>query len=206
MNPELDSYFTKGCGRCDLYQTPQCKVHTWTESLAALRHILHQTDLKEERKWSMPTYTIDGKNVLILSAFKNYCSLNFFKGSLLLDPDGLLEFAGPNAREAKLFKFRSLTEVESAEEAIFNFIQQAIAFEKEGRSIKEPKEAAEYPPELEAAFAADAGLEAAFKALTPGRQRGYLIHFNGAKQSATRSKRIEKWKPRILIGKGFHDR
>lgn len=206
MNPELDAYFTDGCGRCDLYQTPECKVHAWTESLAALRHILHQTDLKEERKWSMPTYTVDGKNVLILSAFKNFCSLNFFKGSLLNDPDGYLEFAGPNGREAKLFKFRSLAEVKSAETAIFSFIQQAIAIEKEGRRIEKPKEEVVYPPELEAAFAADAGLEAAFKALTPGRQRGYLIHFNGAKQSATRSKRIEKWKPHILIGKGFHDR
>lgn len=206
MNPDLDSYFTEGCGRCDLYQTPACKVHSWTDSLAALRHILNQTELKEERKWSMPTYTIDGKNVLILSAFKHYCSLNFFKGALLEDPAGLLEFAGPNGREAKLFKFRSLAEVQAAEGRIFDFLEQAIRVEKEGLKIEKPKEEAVYPAELEAAFAADAGLEAAFKALSPGRQRGYLIHFNGAKQAATRRTRIEKWKPHILLGKGFHDR
>ncbi|WP_421750510.1 YdeI/OmpD-associated family protein [Croceimicrobium sp.] len=207
MNPEVDSYFTDGCGRCDLYQSPDCKVHRWAEPLQQLRSILLSSPLVEERKWSMPTYTHKGKNILILSAFKDYCSLNFFKGALLKDPKNLLVFAGPNSRVPKLFKFEEGDSVLEHEEAILDFIQQAIAVEEAGVKIpaSTPKPI-DYPEELQQAFREDAGFEAAFESLSPGRKRAYLIQFNGAKQSKTRWARIEKWKDHILIGKGIHDR
>lgn len=207
MNPEVDTYFTEGCGRCDLYQSPDCKVHSWAEPLQQLRSILLSSPLVEERKWSMPTYTHKGKNILILSAFKDYCSLNFFKGALLKDPSNLLEFAGPNSRVPKLFKFKEGDSVLEQEQAILDFIQQAIAVEESGAKVPaSAPEAMDYPEELQQAFQEDAGFEAAFESLSPGRKRAYLIQFNGAKQSKTRWARIEKWKDHILIGKGFHDR
>jgi len=207
MNPKIDLYLSDGCGRCDLYQTSECKVHLWPEELKALRAILLTTELKEELKWSMPTYTFQNKNVLILSAFKNYASLNFFKGSLLKDPQQLLENAGPNSRVAKLFKFYDREKIVEQEVAILDFIKQAIDLEKSGAKVEKAKqEDLVLPEELLAAFKEDAGLEAAFRALTLGRQRGYVITINGAKQSKTRVARIEKWKSHILMGKGIHDR
>mgnify|MGYP000182699362 CR=1 FL=1 len=207
MNPKIDLYLSDGCGRCDLYQTTECKVHLWPEELKALRAILLTTDLKEDLKWSMPTYTFQNKNVLILSAFKNYASLNFFKGSLLKDPQQLLENAGPNSREAKLFKFYDTKKIVEQEGAIRDFIKQAIELEKSGAKVEKVKQEDLVLPEvLLAAFKEDAGLEAAFRALTPGRQRGYVITISGAKQAKTRVARIEKWKSHILMGKGIHDR
>ncbi len=207
MNPKVDQYFLEGCGRCELYQSPECKVHRWPEQLRALRAILLDTELQEEVKWSVPVYTYNGKNVVILSALKDFVSLSFFKGSLIQDEVGLLHFAGPNSRIAKMLKIKENDSILELELAIRNFIQQAISLEIEGVEVeKSPPQTEPYPDELKDAFAEDLGFEKAFKALTPGRQRGYLKNINGAKQSATRRSRIEKWKPKILLGKGMMDR
>ncbi len=206
MNPQVDQYFTQGCGRCPLGGTPECKVHNWTQEMEQLRAILHECDLTEELKWSVPCYTFRNNNVLILSAFKDYCSLSFFKGALLNDEAGILEKPGPNSQAARLIKFTNVQQVIELEPTIKAFIQQAIDIEKAGRTVAFKKNPEPMPEELEQKLEEDPVFKAAFEALTPGRQRGYIIYFSGAKQSKTREARIEKYMPKILEGKGFHDR
>ena len=132
--------------------------------------------------------------------------MGFFKGALLQDPQGRLDAPGPNSRSARQLAFTSPQEVTAAEPAIRDFVQQAIALEKAGKQVPRSDGLPSYPGELTERFARDPGLKAAFLRLTPGRQRGYLLHFAGAKQSATRTARIDKYAPAILDGKGMHDR
>lgn len=206
FNPQVDEYLAIGCGRCSLFNTPQCKVHTWTEELEELRGIVLQSELIEERKWGVPCYTYNKANILIISAFKEYCSISFFKGSLLDDPAGILEKAGENSNVARLIKFRSMAEVERVRVVLPAYIQQAIELEKAGVKIKSTAvTAADYPAELHEIFEENPLFKAAFSALSQGRQRGYLLHFNQAKQSGTRRARILKYLPLIMEGKGLHD-
>ena len=206
MNPQVDLFFLQGCMRCPKGATPACKVHRWTSILEKLRQFLLETDLAEERKWGMPTYTLNGKNVIILGVFNDSCVLSFLKGILIEDPKGLLEFPGPSSQQAKVLRFTGIEQVDPWETSIRNFIQQAIEIEKKGRKVDAPRQTGlEIPEELTQKFEEQEGLEKAFFALTPGRQRGYLIHFTGAKQSATRLSRIEKYIPAILAGKGMMD-
>jgi uncharacterized protein YdeI (YjbR/CyaY-like superfamily) len=162
--------------------------------------------LAEERKWGAPTYTLTGKNVIMLGVFNDSCVLSFLKGILIDDPEGLLEFPGANSQQAKVMRFTNLEQVNSRSISIKNYIHQAIDFEKKGIKVKAPRQTGiEIPEELTEKFREHEGLEKAFFALTPGRQRGYLIHFTGAKQSATKLSRIEKFVPKIMEGKGMLD-
>ncbi len=207
MNPAIDVYLADGCGRCSLYATPQCKVHNWNRELVALRQFILDCGYTETLKWSMPCYTINDKNVLILAAFKDFCSLNFFKGSLIKDVHNVLVKAGENTEAARLFKFTNIKEVVEQEDIIRAYLLEAIDIEKSGLKVpKKDTSSLELPAELLEIFDNHPDVKAAFEALTPGRQRGYSIHFSGAKQSATRKSRIEKFIPHILEGKGFHDR
>lgn len=206
MNPQVDQYFTQGCGRCPLGGTPECKVHNWPQEMEQLRAILHECDLTEELKWSVPCYTFQNNNILILSAFKEYCSLSFFKGALLNDEAGILDKPGPNSQAARLIKFTNVQQVIELEPTIKAYIQQAIDIEKAGLTVEFKKNPEPMPEELEQKLDEDPVFKAAFEALTPGRQRGYIIYFSGAKQAQTREARIEKYMPKILEGKGFHDR
>lgn len=205
MNPQVDHYLDQGCGRCPLGGTPECKVHDWQEELKQLRLIILESGLTEEVKWSVPCYTFKGSNVLILSAFKNYCSVSFFKGSLLKDPHDIMVKPGKNSQAARLFKYTSIKEIANTEHIIKEYIREAIEVEKSGKKVKFKKNPEPIPEELQAKFTEDPMLKESFEALTPGRQRGYIIHFSGAKQSSTRQRRIEKYIPKILEGKGFHD-
>lgn len=204
--PNVDHYLTEGCGRCKLYQTPACRVHRWPEELVALRSIVLSTGLTEEIKWSMPCYTYQGKNVLMVTAFKEYCSLNFFKGSLLSNDSGLLEKAGENSNAARLVRFTNLQQIIDNEDTLRTLIFEAIEIEKSGAKIKaaKPSDTA-MPEEFKAAMEKDAQLKNAFESLTPGRQRAYLFHFNQAKQAKTREARITKYRDKILMGKGLLD-
>ena len=206
MNPQVDTYLTKGCGRCDLYDTPHCKVNTWRDELIALRSILLGRDLEEEVKWKQPCYTYNGKNVAMISALKNYASLSFFKGSLLTDPQGVLVKPGKNSQAARLIRFTSAEDVHKQAEIIQSLVTQAIEVEKSGKRVQFKKNPEPMPIELRATLNADPALKAAFDGLTPGRQRGYILYFSAPKQSRTRYARIEKHRARILVGKGFHDR
>ncbi len=207
MNPEVDEYLVKGCGRCNLYNTPECKVNTWREIISKLRMIILDTELKEEVKWNVPCYTYKSKNVLILSAFKDFASVNFFKGSLLKDPHNVLVSPGKNSQAGRYFKFTNKDQIQEFEPVLIEYIKEAIELEKAGKEVTY-KDASEYdvPQELLDKFEADPKFKEAFDALTPGRQKGYYIHFSGAKQSSTRAARIDRCEDKIYAGKGFNER
>lgn len=206
MNPQVDQFLLEGCMRCPKGATPACKVHRWTDILEFLRQLLLETELAEERKWGVPTYTLNDKNVIMLGVFNDSCVISFLKGSLMKDPKGILELPGPNSHEGRIIRFTQLEQAEKLESELRTYIQQAIEVEKSGKKLeKQEPSSMEIPEELTQKFAEHEGLEKAFFDLTPGRQRGYLIHFSGAKQATTRLSRIEKCIPKILVGKGMMD-
>lgn len=204
-NPLIDQFLIEGCMRCSLGATPACKVLLWTDILEFLRQLILETELQEERKWDVPTYTLNGKNVVMLGVFMDSCVLSFIKGQLIPDPKGLLELPGPNSREGRILRFTKLSQATLLEKDIRHYLQEAILVEQSGKKVAPNSSPQELPEELLQKFAEHPDLEAAFFALTPGRQRGYLIHFTGAKQSPTRHSRIEKCVPKIFAGKGMMD-
>ena len=206
MNTSADQYFIDGCGRCEFYATPQCKVHSWTPELQLLREILGGTDLTEDCKWGVPCYTYEGKNILMLSAFRDYCSLSFFKGALLADQKRLLVKPGPNSQASRQFRFTELSQVEKVKAEIASYILEAVNLEKEGKTISFKKNPEPIPEELSDKFEEDPMFKNAFESLTPGRQRGYILYFSQPKQSKTRISRIEKCSTKILKGEGLHDK
>ena len=163
--------------------------------------------MTEEYKWGKPCYTINGGNVALIHGFKDYCAILFHKGVLLKDPENILIQQTENVQSARQLRFSNLQEIEQMEAAIKAYVENAIEVEKSGQEV-EYKETSEFsmPDEFVHALEENPELQEAFEALTPGRQRGYLLHFSGAKQSKTRKSRIEKCIPKILDGKGFHDR
>ncbi len=182
------------------------KAKTWRAELEALRAILLDTPLAEEIKWRQPCYTFGGTNLVIMGELKACATLGFLKGSLLKDPDGILEPVGQNARAAMMVRFTSVDDVRKLEPTLRKYVAEAIELEKAGAKIDWSKGAEQpVPDELSAAFAEMPELQAAWDKLTPGRQRAYLLHFNGAKQSATRASRIEKCTQLILAGVGLDD-
>ncbi|WP_206363202.1 YdeI/OmpD-associated family protein [Sinomicrobium pectinilyticum] len=206
MNPDADTYFSEGCGRCPLGGTPGCKVHKWTEELEQLRSIVLDCGLTEERKWGVPCYTFQKNNVVIIGAFKDYCALSFFKGALLNDAGGILRKPGKNTQSGRIIPFTERKEIAAMETLLKTYIHEAIEVEKAGLKMDFKKNPEPVPEELQDKFEEIPVLKTAFEALTPGRQRGYILHFSGARQSATRKSRIEKCIPKILSGKGLHDR
>jgi uncharacterized protein YdeI (YjbR/CyaY-like superfamily) len=182
-------------------------MRAWRAELEALRPVLLEAGLDEELKWYKPCYSHGGANVVIFQPFKELCALLFFKGELLQDPDGALKEQGENTRSALRLEFRSVADVTTAKSTIAALVKDAIRVEEAGLSI--PKRAATddgpYPEELEMLIDADAALRDAWERLTPGRRRGWVLHFNSAKQSKTRVARIERATPRILEGFGMHD-
>ena len=206
MNQHADTYFTAGCGRCAKGGTPECKVNTWAAELAALRALVLEAGLTEECKWGVPCYTVNGGNVVIIHSFKEYCGLLFFKGALLKDARGILIQQTENVQAARQLRFTDVREVTALKSTIKAYLQEAIAVEKAGLKVS-MKPTAEFamPEEFQTKLDASPALKTAFEALTPGRQRAYLLHFAAAKQSKTREARIEKCTPQILNGKGLLD-
>lgn len=204
-NTQIDQFLLEGCMRCPKGATPACKVHRWTDILEFLRQLLLESELKEERKWGVPAYTLNGKNVVILGVFKESCVLSFLKGGLLEDPYQILERPGPNSQEGRFIRFTQLSQAQEIEGKIKEYLLQAIAVESSGKKSNSKPAIPQLPEELHQKFAEHPGLESAFFALTPGRQRGYVIHFSEAKQSATRLNRIEKYLSKIFAGKGMLD-
>ncbi len=205
INPLVDAYLADGCGRCELYATPQCKVKTWLPELEQLRAIVLSCGLTEELKWKQPCYTHKGKNILLVTAFNDYSCIAFFKGALLKDTKGLLVFPGPNSQAAKQMRFTDVQDIIKQEPIIKAYIKEAIKLEDAGKQIAFKKEPEALPEELTERLKKDARYKRAFEALTPGRQRSYILHISGAKQSATRASRVEKCLPKILAGKGFNE-
>jgi uncharacterized protein YdeI (YjbR/CyaY-like superfamily) len=206
MNPKVDAYLASGCGRCPFYDTPQCKVHLWIDVLEALRRIVLSCDLEEEVKWGVPCYTFQGDNVLLLGTFKESCVLSFLKGALLSDPEGILMKPGENTQAGRVVRFTHLQEVLKIESTLKTYIYEAIEVERAGLKVQ-LKASSEYaiPEELQLKLNEFPAFQEAFFALSPGRQRGYLLHFSQPKQSQTREARILKCIPQILAGKGMQD-
>ena len=206
MNPTIAEFFSIGCGRCPLVGTPECKVNTWNEELYILRDIILENNINEERKWGVPCYTDNGKNILLLSALKDSATISFLKGSLIDDTHAILIAPGKNSQSARYMKFTSMQDIKKAKPIIVDYIKQALDIERTEKKVVFKKNNEPIPEELSAAFKQQPELKTAFYALTPGRRRGYLLHFNQAKQSATRESRIQKCMPLILQGKGFQER
>jgi uncharacterized protein YdeI (YjbR/CyaY-like superfamily) len=204
-NTNVESYLRDGCGRCSRFQTPECKVHLWTDALSALRGLLLESELVEQMKWGSPCYTLDGKNVVMLASFNEFCSLSFFKGAALGDED-LLVKPGPNSRYARRVEFTSLEDVVERRSDLLRILEAAIEFERSGEEF-EPDDALEpMPVELEERLAVDEDLRLAFESLTPGRQRSHILYVSGAKKAQTRVNRAERCVPKILAGKGYNER
>ncbi len=175
----------------------------WEREIAEMRRLLAGFPMQEECKWGKPTYTVDGKNIVILQGFKEYFALGFFRGALLKDPKKVLVQLG-QVQAGRVMKFTSVKEIEAKAATIEAYVREAIAAEKLGLRM-EKKQTSDFlvPEELTERFRRDPRFKRAFEALTPGRQRSYLYHFAAAKQSATRAARIEKAMPAIFEGRGF---
>ena len=173
----------------------------WQAEIGELQRILSGFDLKEECKWGKPCYTMNGKNVVILEGFKEYCALGFFQGALLQDPKKLLAQLG-QVQAARVMKFTRVQEITAKASIIKAYVREAMAAEAAGMKVEKKPAQFPVPEELKEKFRNDPRFKRAFEALTPGRQRGYLYHFSGAKRAETRTARIEKAMPAIFAGRG----
>lgn len=178
----------------------------WREEMERLRRILLGSALTEELKWGKPCYTFHDTNVVLIVGFKEYCALLFCKGALLKDARGILVKAGEHTQAARQIRFTSLKEIVELEPVLKAYVAEAVEAEKAGLTVTY-KKISEFslPEEFQTKLDESPALQAAFHALTPGRQRAYLLHFSAPKQSKTRESRIEKWMPQILNGKGMND-
>jgi uncharacterized protein YdeI (YjbR/CyaY-like superfamily) len=192
MNPKVDFYFNK--------------EQRWQEEIEKLRPIALSCGLTEELKWGCPCYNFEGDNIVLIHVFKEYCALLFFKGALLSDTHGVLIQQTENVQSARQMRFTNVAEVVEVEPVIKAYIFEAIEVEKSGLKVEFKKtEEFKVPAEFQTKLNAIPALKTAFEALTPGRQKAYLLHFAAAKQSATRDARVEKYIPHILNGKGLLD-
>lgn len=192
MNPKVDAFMEK--------------TETWREEFEKLRKIALDCDLDEDLKWGQPCYALDGKNIVLMHGFKEYCALLFFKGALMKDPNGILIQQTENVQAGRQVRFTNAGEIAQLQPVLTAYIREAIDVEKSGLKV-EMKKTDEFamPDEFRDKLDGDTSLKTAFEALTPGRQRAYLLHFSQAKQAKTRVARIEKCTPDILAGKGLND-
>ncbi len=192
MNPKVDTFLSN--------------VTQWQEELEQLRSIILDCGLTEDFKWMHPCYTFEKKNIVLIHGFKEYCALLFMKGALLADTEGILIQQTENVQSGRQIRFSSLKEIKKMEVVLKAYIFEAIEVEKAGLKVEHKKtEEFNFPEELKNKFKENAVLKKAFEALTPGRQRGYLLYFSGSQNATTREARIEKYISRILKGKGITD-
>lgn len=191
-NPEVDWYFDE--------------TQKWQEEFRLLRTIVLACGLKEELKWGCACYTLDKSNIVLIHGFKEYCALLFFQGALLNDPDHILIQQTKNVQAGRQIRFTSVQEISKMDNILKAYIHAAIDVEKSGAKVTFKKtEDFAVPEEFQSRLNENPALQAAFEALTPGRQRAYLFHFSAPKQSKTRETRVEKFIPQILGGKGLDD-
>ena len=192
-NPQVDAFLSE--------------AEKWQEEFKKLRKlILASGDLAEELRWGKPCYTFQKANIILIHGFKEYCAVLFTKGALLKDPKGILVQQTENVQAARQVRFTNVREIVQLESTLKAYIHEAIEAEKAGLKV-EYKKTSEFkvPEEFQSKLDRIPALKTAFNALTPGRQRGYLLYFSSAKQSKTRQERVEKWMPQILKGKGLDD-
>ena len=192
LNPKVDRYLEKS--------------DKWQDELEKLRTILLDCGLTEEFKWGCPCYAFQKSNIVLIHVFKGYCALLFFKGALLNDAKGILVQQTENVQAARQVRFTSVREIVKLEPILKTYIYEAIEVEKAGLKVSFKKTTEfKMPEEFQKKLAKRPKLKTAFEALTPGRQRAYLLYFSSAKQSKTRESRVEKFIPQILNGKGIDD-
>jgi len=192
MNPKTDFFFNE--------------PSQWQTAFEKLRAIALSTELTEDLKWGCPCYTYEGKNIFLIHGFKEYCALLFFKGALMKDPDHILIQQSKNVQAARQIRFTDLQQINDLEDILRSYMFEAVEIEESGAKVemKKTKEF-EMVEEFQSRLDQDPALKEAFEALTPGRQRAYLLHFSSAKQSKTREARIDKCIPEIFEGKGLND-
>jgi uncharacterized protein YdeI (YjbR/CyaY-like superfamily) len=192
MNPKADFFFEK--------DTP------WKKEYGKLRKLILDCGLTEELKWGCPCYTYENSNIVLIHGFKEYCAVLFFKGALLNDPEGILIQQTANVQAARQVRFTGAQDISKLERTLKTYVYEAIEVERAGLQVK-MKKTKEFamPEEFQKRLDKSATLRKAFEALTPGRQRGYLLYFAAAKQTKTRESRIDKYKQHILDGKGLED-
>ncbi|MCS3528900.1 YdeI family protein [Chryseobacterium sp. JUb7] len=192
MNTKVDFFFDK--------------ANQWQKEFEKLRAIALDTELTEDLKWGCPCYTYEGKNIFLIHGFKEYCALLFFKGALMKDPENILIQQTENVQAARQVRFTDLQQITHLEKEIKEYIFQAVEIEESGAKVQMKKTREfEIPAEFQNKLNENSELKDAFEALTPGRQRAYLLYFSSAKQTKTKEARIEKHIPDILEGKGIND-
>ncbi|WP_089692602.1 YdeI/OmpD-associated family protein [Chryseobacterium culicis] len=192
MNPKVNFFFNE--------------AKQWKKEFEKLRTIALSTELVEDLKWGCPCYTYEGKNIFLIHGFKEYCALLFFKGALMKDPDHILIQQSKNVQAARQIRFTDVKQINDVEQVLRAYMFEAVEIEESGAKVemKKTKEF-EMAEEFQNKLDENPALQKAFKALTPGRQRAYLLHFSSAKQSKTREARIEKCIPQIMEGIGLKD-
>ena len=206
MITQIDDYFTKGCGRCARFDTPECSAAQWSKGLEVLRAICRDAGLIETVKWGHPCYMHANRNIAIIGAFRDNFRLTFFNASLMKDPDAVLERQGPNTQTAGVIRFAATDDVVTHAATIRAYLQEAMGYADLGITAPKTVREVPIPEELTDALDADPDLAEAFYALTPGRQKSYAFNLNSAKQSATRVARIAKFRDKIIAGKGALER
>lgn len=206
MITDPDEFFVSGCGRCPRFATDDCAARLHGEGLAVLRPVFLAAGLEEDVRWGQPCYRAAGRNVALMSATRDGIRIGLFEAGLLDDPQGLLEPSGPNAKGRDTIRVADAAAARRIAPALTALLEQARAHAQAGRRAPKAPEALVLPPELTDALAADPQLAVAFQALTPGRQRSYVILLASAKTAATRAARITRVRDRILAGKGATER
>jgi uncharacterized protein YdeI (YjbR/CyaY-like superfamily) len=207
MITDPDDFFTTGCGRCSRFATPDCSTRPWIDGLNAIRRICADMGLMETVKWAHPCYMHAGRNIALLAAFRPDFRLSFMNPRLLKDTEGVLEPQGPNTQTPSMLRFTASAQVSDLEPVIRAYLRQLMDHAEAGTKAPErPAREFDMPDELTDALDADPELAEAFQVLTPGRQKSYLFNLSQAKQSATRTARIEKFRDRIIAGKGAMER
>ena len=192
LNPKVDAYVER--------------LKNWVDEVRELRAICLDSGLGEDLKWGVPCYTLEGRNVVLIHSFKEYCALLFFKGALLKDAKGILIQQTDNVQAARQVRFKNVEEIRKLKTVLKAYIAEATKVEQSGLKVELKKtEEFSVPEEFQAKLDGMLDLKTAFEALTPGRRRAYLLHFSSAKQSKTRTARVLKAIPDILSGKGLDD-
>lgn len=206
MITDIEDFFAKGCGRCERFATPDCSTRQWIDGLNELRRICLEAGLVETVKWAHPCYMHEGRNIVIIGAFRGDFRLTFFNAALMKDPEGVLEKQGQNTQHPDMIRFVSNAAVVKMEPVIRAYLREAMGYAEAG--IKPAKEVGEIelPDELIEALDSDPELAEAFHDLTPGRKKSYVINLGSVKKSETRAARIAKFRNHILAGKGALER
>lgn len=206
MITDIADYFAKGCGRCARFATPDCSTRKWAGGLTHLRRICRGTGLAETIKWGHPCYMHNGQNIAIIGSFRDDFRLSFMNASLLKDPSSVLEKRGPNTRHPDMIRFTTNAQAANMEPVIRAYLKEAVDYAVAGIRPSKTEHEIDPPDELVEAMDGDPELAEAFRNLTPGRQRSYVINLNSAKAAATRVSRIAKFRAKILAGKGALER